>query len=79
MLMKSGKERLGLFSSHIDTPAETMSSTSPSPPFANIEGVNNLRDIGYVGDNVRRQLVYRSAFPSQASPEALQKIGDLGK
>ena len=51
-----------------------MSSALPCPPFVDVSGVPNLRDIGYVGNGelVRTGLVYRSADPSKATPEELE-------
>lgn len=49
----------------------------PSPPFVNVPGIANFRDIG--GNNVRRGLVYRSADPSKPTEEGLMKMKDLGK
>jgi hypothetical protein len=59
-----------------------MSSTLPQPPFVEVAGIANFRDIGYVdeGNTVRCGRVYRAADPSKATPQGLEKMSrDLGK
>lgn len=53
-------------------------ATLPSPPFVNIPGIANFRDVGGQVDNVRKGLVYRSADPSKATQEGLEKMYELG-
>ncbi|KAK5170324.1 uncharacterized protein LTR77_004911 [Saxophila tyrrhenica] len=51
----------------------------PSPPFVDIKGIANFRDVGGQLDNVRKGVVFRSADPSKASEEGLKKMSkDLG-
>ena len=50
-----------------------MSPSLPSPPFIDISGISNFRDIGD-GEHVRRGLVFRSADPSKATKEGLEKL-----
>ena len=49
------------------------------PPFVNVQGIANFRDIG--DDKfVRHGLVYRSADPGQATETGLQKMSqELGR
>ncbi len=50
----------------------------PSPPFVDVPGIANFRDIG--GNGIRRGSVFRSADPSKATEEGLTKMGrELGK
>lgn len=59
-----------------------MSSALPQPPFVEVPGIANFRDIGYVdnGSTVRCGQVYRAADPSKAMPQGLEKMSrDLGK
>jgi hypothetical protein len=59
-----------------------MSSALPQPPFVEVAGVANFRDVGYVDDGsiVRCGQVYRAADPSKATPQGLEKMSrDLGK
>lgn len=56
----------------------------PSPPFIEIDGIANFRDIGGYPtaqpQNVRRNLIFRAADPSKATPHGLQKMkNELGK
>lgn len=56
-----------------------MAETLPSPPFVDVPGIYNFRDIGH-GQQVRSGLLYRSADPSKATEVGLQKMSqDLGK
>lgn len=54
------------------------------PPFVNIPGIANLRDIGGYNpgtkthQSTRRNLVYRSADPSKVTPDGLAKLKELG-
>ena len=62
--------------------SDTM-TTLPSPPFVDIAGVANLRDIGGQptdnGEKVRAGLVFRSADPSKTTEDGLKKMsGELG-
>lgn len=55
----------------------------PSPPFVDIPGIANFRDIGgqptSSGQDVRQGLVFRSADPSKATEEGMKNMGqDLG-
>ncbi|GAB7351509.1 hypothetical protein MBLNU459_g2152t1 [Dothideomycetes sp. NU459] len=57
----------------------------PSPPFINVVGIANFRDVGGYpcgdGDkpsSVRRDLVFRCADPSKVQPEGLAKLRELG-
>lgn len=58
-----------------------MSTASLPPPFIDVPGIANFRDIGDNDDGkIRKGLVYRSADPSKATEEGLQKMSrDLGK
>ena len=55
-----------------------------SPPFVNVAGIANLRDIGgYTSSTnshqtTRHNLVYRSADPSKVTPDGLAKLKELG-
>ena len=57
----------------------------PSPPFINIAGVPNFRDLGghkidsrYLpAKTVRRGLIYRCAEPSAIREDGVKKIGEL--
>ena len=53
----------------------------PSPPFVNIEGVRNLRDIGGYRTNpgycIRRGLVYRSANFGKCTENGLEQLRSL--
>jgi hypothetical protein len=54
-----------------------------APPFVNIPGIANLRDIGGYGTtdqhhSIRRNLVYRAADPSQVTREGLARLKELG-
>lgn len=59
-------------------------TTLPSPPFVHLKGIPNFRDLGgspIAGDgsvSVRRNYLFRCAEPTQASPEAIEKIRSLG-
>lgn len=56
-----------------------MADALPSPPFVNVPGIYNFRDIGH-GQTVRSGLVYRSADPSKVTEEGLKKMSqELGK
>lgn len=52
------------------------------PPFVNIAGIANFRDIGGYGTSdkhsIRRNLVYRAADPSKVQPDGLAKLKELG-
>ena len=51
----------------------------PSPPFVDVPGIANFRDIGGQLGNVRKGLVYRSADPSKPTEDGLKKMsGELG-
>lgn len=59
-------------------------SDLPSPPFVNVPGIANFRDAGGQttnnGKKVRNGLLFRSADPSKATVEGLNKMGkELGK
>lgn len=59
-------------------------SNLPSPPFVDIEGIHNFRDIGGYstssGQAVQNGIVYRCADPSKATEAGLQRMSkDLGK
>ncbi|KXS96834.1 hypothetical protein AC578_7412 [Pseudocercospora eumusae] len=58
-----------------------MAAASLSPPFIDVPGIANFRDIGDHDDGkIRKGLVYRSADPSKATEEGLQKMSrDLEK
>ena len=54
-----------------------------SPPFVDVPGISNFRDIGGLpttnGEHIRRGLVFRSADPCKATEEGLKKMSqDLG-
>lgn len=56
----------------------------PTPPFVSIPGIANFRDAGghatESGKKVRSGLIFRSADPSKATKEGLNKMGkELGK
>ena len=55
----------------------------PSPPFVDIPGIANFRDIGGLpttnGEQTRRGLVFRSADPCKATAEGMKTMSqDLG-
>ena len=52
-----------------------MSSPDLPPPFINVPGTANFRDIGN-GTTIRKGLVYRSADPSKATPEGLKQMNE---
>ncbi|CAK3999540.1 Tyrosine- phosphatase [Lecanosticta acicola] len=55
-----------------------MSSPNLPPPFINVAGIANFRDIGN-DTTIRKRLVYRSADPSKATPDGLKQMSqDLG-
>lgn len=58
---------------------ESKMTTLPSPPFVDIPGIANFRDIAGQIDNVRAGLVYRSADPSKPTQDGLEKMRDLGR
>ena len=56
-----------------------------SPPFVNIDGIANFRDIGGYSttsttslQSIHRNLVYRCADPSKVQPSGLSKLKELG-
>ena len=56
---------------------------SPSPPFIEVPGISNFRDVGGLsaadGKSIRKGIVFRSADPSKASEDGLKKMSeDLG-
>ena len=58
-------------------------TTLPSPPFVEIPGIANFRDIGGQqttnGQTIRHGLVYRAADPSKATEDGKKKMSeDLG-
>lgn len=53
----------------------TMSSPNLPPPFINVPGTANFRDIGN-GTTIRKGLVYRSADPSKATSEGLKQMNE---
>lgn len=56
-----------------------MTDTLPSPPFVEVPGIYNFRDIGH-GEQVRSGLLYRSADPSKATEVGMKKMSqELGK
>ncbi|KLU90562.1 hypothetical protein MAPG_10414 [Magnaporthiopsis poae ATCC 64411] len=56
----------------------------PTPPFLDIPGVPNFRDLGgyataaHPGKLFRRNLIYRSSEPSKLTPEGVRKLQELG-
>ena len=50
----------------------------PSPPFVDIPGIANFRDVGGQLDAIRNGIVYRSADPSKATEDGLKKMSELG-
>ncbi|THY74838.1 hypothetical protein D6C86_04418 [Aureobasidium pullulans] len=52
------------------------------PPFVNVTGIANFRDIGGYSTtdkhSIRRGLVFRAADPSKVQPEGLAKLKELG-
>ena len=54
------------------------------PPFVNISGIANFRDIGGYStttsshQSIRNNLVYRCADPSKVQPDGLAKLKELG-
>ena len=57
-----------------------MTDALPSPPFVEVLGIYNFRDIGRHDHPVRPGLVYRSADPSKATEVGLKKMSEeLGK
>ncbi|KAI1078250.1 tyrosine phosphatase [Whalleya microplaca] len=60
-----------------------MESTLPKPPFIDIAGVANFRDIGgypvsQPGKVVRRQVVFRSGRLSEVTDEGISRLKELG-
>jgi hypothetical protein len=56
-----------------------MTAELPSPPFIEVPGIHNFRDIGD-GHLVKTGLVFRSADPTKATEAGLEKMSqDLGK
>lgn len=61
-----------------------MAATLPSPPFIEISGLPNFRDVGgypiasQPGKVVRRGVVFRSAEPSRTTDEGVDKLKQLG-
>ena len=59
-------------------------SSLPSPPFVPVEGIHNFRDLGGYpvssspSITVRRNIIFRSAEPSQITPNGIQMIQSLG-
>lgn len=56
----------------------------PSPPFIDVPGVSNFRDIGPQpttdGKHVCKGLIYRSADPSKATADGMKKMSEeLGR
>ncbi|CAD0090558.1 unnamed protein product [Aureobasidium mustum] len=54
-----------------------------SPPFVNVTGIANFRDIGgystsSADQSIRSGLVYRCADPSKVQPDGLAKLKELG-
>jgi hypothetical protein len=55
----------------------------PSPPFVDIPGIANFRDIGGLpttnGEQTRKGLVFRSADPCKATEDGMKKMSqELG-
>lgn len=58
----------------------------PSPPFIDVAGIANLRDIGGYKTasadekhhSIRRNLIYRCADPTRIQPEGIAKLQQLG-
>lgn len=54
------------------------------PPFINIEGINNFRDLGGYNisaqptRSIKRNLIYRSAQPSQVTDRGIATLQELG-
>lgn len=57
----------------------------PSPPFIDVQGIANFRDIGgyatsgsaSINTSIRRHLVFRCADPSRVQPDGLAKLREL--
>lgn len=64
--------------------SHTTMTTLPTPPFVTVPGIANFRDAGghatASGKNVRTGLIFRSADPSKATEEGLNKLSkEIGK
>ena len=65
-------------------PGHIMAAQLPSPPFLDIPGLPNFRDLGgypialQPGKAVRRGVVFRSGEPSQTTDEGIAKLRELG-
>lgn len=61
-----------------------MAADLPSPPFKDIPGLPNFRDVGgypiasQPGKEVRRGVLFRSAEPSQTTDEGVTRLQELG-
>lgn len=61
-----------------------MAATLPNPPFVDIPGLANSRDLGgypiasQPGKVVRRDVVFRSAEPSTTTEEGIDRLKQLG-
>lgn len=61
-----------------------MAVTLPTPPFVDIPGLANFRDLGgypiasQPGKVVRRDVVFRSAEPSKTTEEGIDRLKQLG-
>lgn len=59
-------------------------SVLPSPPFVDVAGIPNFRDIGGYplsnrsNSSVRRDIIYRCAEPSKITPEGVSTLQKLG-
>lgn len=65
-------------------PSSSLHPSLPTPPFLDISGVPNFRDLGgyatdaHPGKLFRRNLIYRSSEPSKLTPEGIRKLQELG-
>lgn len=60
----------------------TEAAPLPSPPFCDVQGISNFRDIGGYAcsdsSSIRKGLAYRCADPSRVQPAGLEKMKELG-
>jgi hypothetical protein len=69
----------------MDTPQQiTDYAELPSPPFIEVAGIHNFRDLGgypvsnQPGYSVKRTLIYRCAEPSKVTEDGISKMQRLG-
>lgn len=64
--------------------SDIASATPPSPPFVDVEGISNFRDLGGYAvsasppKSIRTGLIYRCGEPSKVTENGLDTLQDLG-